>query len=409
MKKQFALVFLVWLVLIFAGALPFYFSGYVPNITDAIFESCSGFTTTGASVITDIESLPAWLLFWRALTQWLGGLGIIILGFSFFPLFNSSGSRIHDIETSGFIRSRFVFRLTRNVRIVLLIYIALTILLCALLACFGMSFFDALCHSLSVMSTGGFSVKNSGIAYYNSAAIERVCTVFMFIAGINLSFIYLLFKKKGAIPFHNSELRAYTCIVILAGGIAAVSIINIYPSFETALRKAVFQVTSFISTTGLRGADAAVWPPLAQTVLFLLLFIGGCTGSAAGGVKVIRYVTLSKQTWNEMKRLIYPRGVFNIQMDGKRGNKKSVFGVAAFLFLYLAALFAASLLVSSTGADILTSINTALLCLGNIGNGFGVTENFYTAFPVYVKLCLCVVMFIGRFEIWTILVLFAKD
>jgi len=409
MKKQFALVFLVWLVLIIAGALPFYFSGYVPNMINAIFESCSGFTTTGASVIIDVESLPAWLLIYRAFTQWLGGLGIIILGFSFFPLFNSSGSRIHDIETSGFIRSRFVFKLTRNVRIVLLIYMAFTVLLCALLACFGMSLTDAFCHSLTVMSTGGFSVRNDGIVFYNSAAIERICTVFMFVAGINLSFLYLLFKKKASILFHNSELRAYTAIVILAGAIVTVSIFEIYPNFETALRMAMFQVTSLISTTGLRGADTAVWPPLAQSVLFLLLFVGGCTGSAAGGVKVTRYVTLSKQTWNEMRRLIYPRGVFNIQMDGKRGNKKVVFSVVAFLFLYLVALFAASLLVSSTGADILTSINTALLCLGNIGNGFGVTGDFYAAFPVYVKLCLCAFMIIGRFEIWTILVLFAKD
>jgi len=395
MKKQLSLVFFTWLGVCLLGALPFYYSGFFANFTDAVFESVSGFTTTGATVLRDIDTLPGWLLFWRSIIQWIGGMGILFT-IAKFPFFSKGG---------------FQSRKTENIIILLSVYIALTALQFILLFIFGMNWFDALTHSFSTMSTGGFSVRVSSIAYYNSPAIEWVCVFFMFLAGVNLSFIWRIFNGRAESVMRNSEARTYTGIVFLAAVVIAIATFPQTPSFSTALRQAFFQVTSIISTTGFYSANFNTWAYVAQGVLFLLLFIGGCSGSTAGGVKVIRYVILSKQTVNEMKHLVYPRGVFDFKLDGKDGSKKTVYGAIGFLFLYFLIVFLASLLVGSSGADVFTSFNTALICQGNIGLGMGEVGAFmpFPDFPVYVKWGLCLVMLMGRLELWIVFALFTKE
>jgi len=395
MKKQLSLVFFTWLGVCLLGALPFYYSGYFANFTDAVFESVSGFTTTGATVLRDIEALPAWLLFWRSIIQWIGGMGILFT-IAKFPFFSKGG---------------FQSRKTENIIILLSVYIALTALQFILLFIFGMNWFDALTHSFSTMSTGGFSVRGSSIAYYNSPAIEWIFVFFMFLAGVNLAFIWRIFNGRTESVMRNSEARTYTGIVFLAVAVITVAIFPQSPSFSAALRQAFFQVTSIISTTGFYSANFNTWTYVAQGVLFLLLFIGGCSGSTAGGVKVIRYVILSKQTVNEMKHLVYPRGVFDFKLDGKDGSKKTVYGAIGFLFLYFLIVFLASLLVGSSGADVFTSFNTALICQGNIGLGMGEVGAFmpFPDFPAYVKWGLCLVMLMGRLELWIVFALFTKE
>jgi trk system potassium uptake protein TrkH len=382
MKKQFSLVFFILLVVCFLGALPFYFSGSIPGFTDAVFESVSGFTTTGATVLKDIEALPRILLFWRALTQWLGGMGILLIAINTF--------RVQKKEI---------------LRILLPIYAALTALQFILLAIFGMNWFDALTHSMSTMSTGGFSIRNSGIAYYNCAAVEWVCVFFMFLAGVNLFLVWRLFFRKSDDIIRNTETRVYAGIILIAAVIVTATLLTQNSlkdiSFASAARQAFFHVTSTISTCGFFNADYGLWPSAAQGVIFFLLLTGGCSGSAASGIKVVRHVILSKQMFNEMKRYIYPRGVFDIPLDGKSGNKKAVHTAAGFIFLYFLTLFLTAILVSTSGANVFDSFKTALVCLGNTGLGLSAAD-----FPAYVKWGLCLVMITGRLELWAVLILF---
>jgi len=383
MKKQFSLVFFTLLVVSVLGALPFYFSGFIPNFTDAVFESISGFTTTGATVLKNIEALPNVLLFWRALTQWLGGMGILLL-----------------------VTGSFRVQKKEIIRILLSFYAALTALQFILLAIFGMNWFDALTHSMSTMSTGGFSIRNSGIAYYNNAAAEWICAFFMFLSGINLFLVWRLFFRKSDDIIRNTETKVYAGIILIAAAIVTAALFFQSSSntmlFSTAIRRAFFHVTSTISTCGFFNADYNYWPSAAQGVIFFLLLIGGCSGSAAAGIKVIRHVVLSKQMANEMKRFIYPRGIFDIPLNGKSGNKKAVHTAAGFIFLYFLILFLTAMLVSLSGAGVFDSLKTALVCLGNAGLGLPASD-----FPAFVKWGLCLVMIMGRLELWALLVIFS--
>jgi len=413
MKMLFSLIFPAWLVVCFLGALPFYFSGFFPDFTDAFFESVSGFTTTGATLVSDVEALPGWLLLWRSMTQWLGGMGIL-LTFIMLPVFSAGGFQIKKINASGLDSKEYDTRFRYTAGVVLLIYAALTALQFFLLVIFGMDMFDALTTSFSTISTGGFSVRNDGIAYYNSPAIEWVCAVFMFLAGTNLTLIWLLLRGKADNVMRNSEARTYAAVSVIAAVFITILILAQSISFEnvgTTLRQAFFHVASIISTTGFYSGNYNMWPPAAQGVLFFLLFTGGCSFSAAGGIKIIRCLLLSKQAWNEMKRLVHHRGVFIIRLDGRDWNKRAVHGAAGFIMMYFTTAFFASLLVGSSGAGVFTSMNTALVCLGNIGRGLGDLGAFmpFPDFPSYVKWGLSFVMILGRLELWIVLIIFTKD
>jgi trk system potassium uptake protein len=374
-SASFLIIFFAWVLACLLGAFPYYFSGCIPRFTDAVFESVSGFTTTGLTVLRDIESAPLPLLFWRALTQWLGGMGVLLF-----------------ITTA---RSR---------RFILPVYAGLTAAEAFLLRCFGMNWFNAVTHAFSTMATGGFSSHNNGVAFYHSPAIEWIVTAFMFLAGFNYVLIWRMLRGKFRDIIRSSEAKVYTAIVVLTGIVIAVVILSVGYSPKEGLRNAFFNAVSILSTTGFSAADTGAWPPLAQGLLFFLMFIGGCSISAAGGIKIVRYIILAKQAGSEMKKIIHPRGVFNIRLDGRSGKKNMVYGVAGFVFLYFLLIFLCALLLSSAGEDIFSSLNTALVCLGNIG-----FINPLPHFPAYVKWGLALTMIIGRLELWTVLVFFTRD
>jgi len=400
----FLLIFFAWIIACLLGALPYYFSGCIPRFTDAVFESVSGFTTTGLTVLRDIETAPLPVLFWRALSQWLGGLGILLFITVLLPMLGSGGFQIYSAEESGPEKEKITRHVNRSAHIILLVYAGLTVTEIFLLRCFGVNWFDAVTHAFSTMATGGFCPHGSGIAFYHSPAVEWVLAAFMFLAGFNYLLIWRMLRGKFHDFLRNSEAKVYTAIVILASIIIAIAVFSAGDSPESGARNALFNTVSILSTTGFSNADTGAWPALAQGMLFFLMFLGGCSLSTAGGVKIIRYVILAKQANNEMKRIIHPRGVFNIRLDGKNRKKDMVYGVAGFVFLYLLLIFLCALLVSSAGEDIFPSLEMALACLGNIG-----FINPIPHFPAYVKWGLALAMLIGRLELWAVLVIFTRD
>ncbi|MDR2159104.1 MAG: TrkH family potassium uptake protein [Treponema sp.] len=399
----FLLVFLAWVLTCALGAAPFCLAGRGIGVFDALFESVSGFTTTGATVFADVESLPRSLVFWRAMTHWLGGMGIVVLTVALLPLLGAGGFQLLRAESPGPESEKITPRITGTAKILWGMYLAMTVLETALLMLGGMDWFDAVVHSFATVATGGFSSRNGSIAAYQSPFIDWVCIVFMLVAGCNFTLIYRLCRGKLKEAAANSEARAYGCIIL-------VSVILIGAT-GTGLRQAFFQAASILSTTGFTAADHARWHPLAQGALFFLMFIGGCSGSTAGGIKVIRHLVFFKQAGNEMKRLLYPRGVFSIRLDGKAGKKELVYGVTGFMFLYFLLVLAAALLVSTAGSDLFTSLNAGLLTLGNIGLGIGKMGpgSEFSAFPAYVKGGLSFIMIAGRLELWTVFVFFSRD
>jgi trk system potassium uptake protein TrkH len=416
--EGFLLVCLAWALSCLLGAFPFYLSGVLPRFIDAFFESASGFTTTGATVIADVESLPRSLLFWRGLTHWLGGMGIVVLTVAILPLLGVGGLQLAKAETPGPESDKLSPRITANAKILWLLYIGLTALLFVFLLIGGMDWFDAVFHAFSILATGGFSTRNTSIDAWNSPFIEWVCIVFMFLAGFNFNLIWRLFQRKFREILSNSEARAYGMITLAAAALCAVPLYRAGTSGMPAptgaglsIRQGLFHSLSLLTSTGLAVTDHTLWPPLARTALFFLMFLGGCSGSTAGGVKLIRHVVLFKQMGNEMKKLLNPRGVFSIRLNNRVGRKDVVYGVAGFVFLYLALVFAAFLVLAACGLDLYSALNLALLTLGNIGLGMGQSDfgPVIYGLPALAKGMLCFTMIAGRLELWTVFALFSRD
>jgi trk system potassium uptake protein TrkH len=345
------------------------------------------------------------------MTHWLGGIGIVMLTVALFPLMGIGSFQLVKAEITGLEKERITPKITATAKILLFLYVGLTVQLLLLLRLGGMSWFNAVFYAFSTIATGGFSSDNASIAAYNSPFIEWVCIVFMFLAGYNFVLLYQLLRGKVRDVFRNSEGRAYAGIIVAASLVAAASLWSAGETPLRAIRYGFFQCVSIVTSCGLTTTDHNLWPSLAQGILFMLMFIGGCSGSTAGGIKVIRWVVLFKQAKNEAKRLLYPRGVFNIQLNRKVGRKDVIYGVAGFIFLYFAMLAAAFLLVASAGVDPWTSVNAALISLGNIGLGLGKLTNgaVLAACPGYVKWGLSFIMIAGRLEVWTIFVLLTTD
>ncbi len=410
LKGGFLFVSFSWIFVAGFGALPYVLSGSIPSYIDAYFETMSGLTTTGASILNDIEALPKSMLLWRSTTHWMGGMGIVVLTVALLPLLGVDAFRLLKAEAPGPVADRLSSRITKTAKYLWGIYLSLTIIEIMLLKIFGMTFFDSVCHSFATLATGGFSTKNASAGHYNdSMAIQYTITAFMILAGINFSLYFRFLTGNFKIFAKDNEFITYILIVFIATAIITIDLfrLKIYPTFEYAFRHSIFQVASIITTTGFASANYEEWTNIAKYIIFILMFIGGCAGSTGGGVKVIRILSLIKQSVVEIKKMIYPNTFFNVRINNKPVEVAFIHNILGFVILYLLLVFAISLIVASGEYDIITSFTTSLATVGNIGPGFGMVgpvEN-YSFFQDYIKVILCFAMLLGRLEIYTVLVI----
>jgi trk system potassium uptake protein TrkH len=399
-----------WIMAGLTATLPYMLYGAIPGFTDAYFEAISGFTTTGASILTDIERLPRSILFWRSQTQWFGGMGIIVLSIAILPYLGVGGMQLYKAEVPSPVVDKLTPRISDTAKAIWKIYIFLTLLQIILLLLGGMSLFDAVNHAFTTMPTGGFSTKNASIASYRSAYIDYVVLVFMLVAGINFALHYKLIKGRVGTFFSDPELRAYLVIVGVFILLVAWDIYgSLYGSLADAFRYASFQVVSIMTTTGFATADYEKWPAFSQLILLLCMFIGGMAGSTGSGVKVIRLVLLLRHSYLELFRIIHPHAVTVVKIGGVPVPQTVMRSIWGFFFLYLAIYVVSTLLMAFIGLDFMSAISSVAACLGNVGPGLGSvgpTDN-YAAVPEVGKWILIVCMLLGRLEIYTILVLLA--
>jgi trk system potassium uptake protein len=407
-RGTFVVVASAWITASIFGALPLYFSGAIPHFTDALFESVSGFTTTGATILGNVDSLPRSINLWRCETHWLGGMGIVTLTVALLPLLGVGGFQLIKAETTGPEKGKVTPKITTTAKLLWLIYTVLTALQTVLLMIAGMDFIDALSYAFATLGTGGFATKNASVGAYNSVPVDIICTVFMFIAGVNFNIYYYIVTGKISDVRSNSELKAFAAVSVIATAAVSFFIMPQYGSFAAALRYGSFQVASILTTTGFATADYTQWVPSAQVILFLLFFIGGCSGSTAGGIKVIRWVVLSKQVHNETERMLHPHGVFSIRLNGKAGRKDIVFSVAAFVSLYLVFVFITTTIGCICTLDLLSSFTGALSVVGNVGPAFGKfgPSCNYGFIPDSLKLWYSFAMLAGRLELYTMIIFF---
>jgi len=411
-REGFVIVTMVWVVFSFFGSLPYLLSGSIPNFTDAFFETISGFTTTGSSILNDIEALPHGILFWRSMTQWLGGMGIIVLSLAILPVFGIGGMQLFMAEVPGPSPDKISPRITQTAKTLWGIYMLFTLLESLLLWFGGMSLYDAICHSFTTMATGGFSTKQASIAHWSSPFIQYVVTVFMFLAGTNFTLSYLVMRGKFSGMFKDEEFRYYSIITIVFTAVITIGLlITSQLGIEKAFREALFQVVSIVTTTGFATADYLVWTPFLTMLIFALFFFGGSAGSTGGGIKIMRIVVLAKNGYYELKRLIHPHAVIPVKFNRHSVDSKIVTNVLAFFMLYMVIFFVSSILFTLLEPDMESSMGAVATSLGNIGPGLGSVgpaENFYHIRPLG-KWFLSFLMLLGRLELFTVLVLFSPS
>jgi len=399
------LVVVVWLAVSFFGGLPFYFTPAFDSMTDAFFESASGFTTTGATILADVEVLSPPVQLWRHFSHWMGGMGIVLLGIAILPLLGAGGMQLYRAEFSGAKSEKLKPRITETALALWKIYMALSLALFTALSLAGMEPFEAACHTFSTLGTGGFSTRTASIVGFASPLIEYILIVFMLLAGINFTQHYRLFvERKGGSFFTDVEIRAYLAVVAVATVVIATGLLE--GGLEPAIRTALFQVTSITTTTGFATADFEQWKPLAQLILLALMFTGGCTGSTAGGLKVSRLLLLTKVVNREFKRMVERHGVFSIRLGHQVIPENSIHILLNLVYLAFMVNFAACLILAALGADVLTSISAVAACMFNIGPGLGnvgPTEH-YGHLPPLAKWVLSLSMLAGRLEFYTFLV-----
>lgn len=410
-KDGYFTVTCIWLFFSLFGCLPFIIGNTIPSFTDAFFETMSGFTTTGSSILNDIESLPHATLFWRSMTQWLGGLGIAVLFLAILPSLGIEGRDLYVAEVPGPTHNKMAATFYSSARKLWLFYLSFTALETILLMFGGMSLFDAICHSFSTMATGGFSTKQDSIAYWNSPYIQYVIMLFMFIAAINFGLYLTALKGDFKRIFHDEEFRWYTIIIAVCSIVIACGLyFNGWAGAEKCFRDAAFQVVTIMTTTGFATADYLLWPTLLGLLIFVLMFIGSCAGSTAGGIKVVRVVLLFKNSFTEMKRIIHPNAVINVKYDGKSVHPTVMTGVMAFFILFMIVFSIGSIIMAIFTDDIATACSAVISCMSNIGPGFGSIgpmDNF-SHLSDAAKLFCAALMLIGRLEVFTVLVLFSK-
>ncbi len=407
-REGFVIVSLSWVLMSVFGAMPFFISGSIDGYVNCLFETISGFTTTGASILTEIESLPKGILFWRSFTHWIGGMGILIFMLAILPMGDDRSMYIMRAEAPGPMVSKLVPKVKSTAKGLYMIYIILTFAEIMLLFLGGMPIFDSVVNAFATAGTGGFSIKNASIAAYNNAYFEYVITIFMILFSINFNLFYLLCIRDFKDVFKNEELRFFFAIIALATILITLDISRNYETIEMAFRHAVFQVASVISTTGFVTANFEVWPEFSKTVLVCIMIIGACGGSTGGGIKVSRFIILLKMVLQEIRRIVHPRSVNVIKLDGYRVENDVIHGVTAYLIVYLFLVFASFLLISLDNYDFTTSLTSVLTCMSNVGPGLakvGPVENF-SFFSAFSKIVLCLDMILGRLEIFPIIMLF---
>jgi trk system potassium uptake protein TrkH len=411
-REGFIIVSMVWIVFSFFGSLPYVISGSIPSFTDAFFETISGFTTTGSSILNDIEALPHGILFWRSITQWLGGMGIIVLSLAILPVFGIGGMQLFMAEVPGPTPDKISPRIKQTAKTLWVIYLAFTVAETLLLWVGGMTFFDSICHSFTTMATGGFSTKQASIAHWPSPFIQYVIIVFMFLAGTNFTLSYFAIKGKFSVAFKDEEFKYYSFFTL---GFTALIFIGLLIStefgVEKAFRDSLFQVITIITTTGYATADYLTWPPVLTMLIFLLFFFGGSAGSTGGGIKIMRIVVLLKNGYYELKRLVHPNAVIPVRFNKHSVDAKIVTNVLAFFIIYFVIFAISTVIFTLIEPDMESSMGAVATCLGNIGPGLGTVgpaENFYHIKPIG-KWFLSFLMLLGRLELFTVLVLFSPS
>lgn len=411
-RDGYVLVSFAWVAFSLFGMLPFYIGGYIPDIANAFFETMSGFSSTGATILDDIESLPHGILFWRSMTQWIGGLGIIMFTIAVLPIFGVSGLQVFAAEASGPTHDKVHPRIGITAKWIWSIYAGITALLVGLLMLGGMDWFDSICHAFATTGTGGFSTKQASVAYYNSPYIEYVISIFMFISGINFTLLLLFVNRKFKKFISNAELKFYFGSVVLFTAVIAIVLYYTSPmGMEESFRKSLFQVISLQTSTGFATDDYMQWTPVLWGLLTIIMLMGACAGSTTGGLKCIRMVILTKVSRNEFKHILHPNAILPVRINKQVISPSIVSTVLAFCFIYISIIVIGTLLMMAMGVGAEESMGCVISSIGNMGPGLGETGPAYSwnALPDAAKWLLSFLMLLGRLELFTVLLLFTPD
>ncbi|NLI73072.1 MAG: TrkH family potassium uptake protein [Bacteroidales bacterium] len=405
-----------WVLYTLLGALPFTLSGYIPNFTDAFFETLSGFTTTGNTILDNIESLPNNLLFWRSTTHWIGGLGIIVIFLALLPMIGGAGYQLFNSETTTPVKEKISPKINDTAKILVTVYVVITTACTLSLWVAGMNFFDAINHAFSIVATGGFSTKQMSIAFYNSIAIEYVTIFFMFFSGVNFTLYYFLFKLNISKVKKNEELKFYFIITLLAAFIIFISHVDFsnarsFYDFEKSFRSSLFIAVSCITTTGLATEDYMLWNSFTWVVMLMLMVSGGSTYSTSGGVKVARVVVICKFCYYEFKKLLHPNAVFPIKFNGQILKDDLMMRILAYSMIYILVIIAGTFILSLSGLGFIESMSGMVSCMSDVGLGLGQLgpTHSFADIPVFSKWFLAFVMIVGRLEIYSVLLLFTPE
>jgi len=408
-REGYIIVSIVWVIFSLFGSLPFVISGHIPSYTNAFFETISGFTTTGASILNDVEALPHGLLFWRSMTQWLGGMGIIVLSLAILPVFGFGGMQLFIAEVPGPTPDKFHPRVKETAKRLWVIYVIFTLSETFLLTLGEMNLFDAACHSFTTMATGGYSTKQASIAYFSPYS-QYIITLFMFLAGTNFALSYYGMHFQFDKVLKNEEFRFYVGFLLgFTILITAMLWFGDFLPFEESFRHAVFQVVSITTTTGYVTTDYIQWAPFLVVIIFMLMFLGGSGGSTGGSIKIVRVALLIKNSALELKRLLHPNAILPVRLNKKSIEPQIITNILAFVVLYMMLLAGSTIVMSTMGYDLDSSIGSVAATLGNIGPGIGAVgpvEN-YAHIPVFGKWFLSFLMLVGRLELFTVLILFS--
>lgn len=410
LREAFAVVSLSWVLASAIAGIPYLLNGTVPTYTEAFFEAMSGFTTTGATVLTDIQSNPRGILFWRDLTQWLGGMGIIVLSLAVLPFLKVGGMQLYKAEVPGPMPEKITPRVHQTALLLWGVYLLLSLLQTSALLLGGMSLFESLTHTFGTMATGGFSPLNRSIGQYGNAYFEWVIILFMFLAGTNFVLHFLLLRGDLGAWWRNEEFRFYVKLLAVAVLLAAAFLFSsgTYEKLSDSIRYGAFQVVSIVTTTGFVTADFGLWPNFLQYLLLLLMFVGGCAGSTVGGIKSMRIMVLVKHVKAELQRLLHPRAIFTVRIGGKVLEREVISSVTAFFVMYIGLFALAAMAMAALGLDVLTAIASAAAAIGNIGPALGSVgpSSNYAHVPAAGKWILSFCMLLGRLEIYTVMMLF---